>query len=120
MSKATFFRQSGWMMIATVTAGVMMWVVHFLSKKIPETEYGTLGTLLAATIIIPSMPLQMVFAQQTAAALATNRQPQLAGMIRLAWLGTFLLWLMAAGVVLIFQKDIVARFEIANPAAHVK
>jgi len=105
------------MMFATVAGGVMMWGVHFLSKKIPEAEYATLVTLLAATMVIPAMPLQMVFAQQTASAVAAGRERQLAGMIRMAWAGTFLLWLLAIVVVLFFQQDIVARWQIANPAA---
>ncbi len=115
--RAKFFRQSGWMMFATVASGVMMFGVHPLSKKIPTAEYGTLVTLLTVTMIIPSIPLQMVLAQQTAAALATGRQRQLAGMIRMVWLGTFALWLLAAAVVLWWQKDILARWDIANPAA---
>lgn len=117
MSKKAFFRQSGWMIFATIACGAMMWLVHFLSKKIPDGEYGTLSKLLAATIIIPALPLQMVFARETAAALATGRERQLAGMIRQAWLGSFLLWLAGAAVVLAFQQTIVARWQLANPAA---
>ena len=80
--QAAFFRHSVWLMFANVASGMMMWGVHFLSKKIPEAEYGTLITLLAVTILIPTIPLQMVFAQQTAAALATGRERQLAGMVK--------------------------------------
>ena len=70
-----------------------MWAVHLLNKKIPESEYSVFGVLLAVAMFVPNMPLQMVFAQQTARALATGRERELAGMIRLAWLGTFGLWL---------------------------
>ena len=86
---AAFFRQSGWLMIANVGSGVMMYAVHLLNKKIPPAEYGIFGVLLAVAMFVPNMPLQMVFAQQTAQALATDRKRELAGMIRLAWLGTF-------------------------------
>src|ERR1017187_6638381 len=92
-----FFRQSGWLMIANVGSGVMMWAVHLLNKKIPPAEYGVFGVLLAVVMFVPGMPLQMVFAQQTARALVTNRERELAGMVRLAWLGTFGLWLVVAG-----------------------
>ena len=44
--------------------------------------------MLAVAMCVPNMPLQMVFAQQAARALATGRERALAGMIRLAWLGT--------------------------------
>ena len=39
----------------------------------------------------------MIFAQQSALALATGRERQLAGMIRLAWLWTFIVWVLARG-----------------------
>lgn len=115
--KNAFFRQSIWLMFANIASGMLMWGVHFLSKAIPKSEYAILGTLLAATILIPTIPLQMVFAQQTAAALATGRQRQLTGMVRKAWLGLFLLWVIAALCVLFFQDAIVSHWKLSNPAA---
>ena len=112
---AAFFRQSTWLMFANIAGGVLMWAVHLLSKKIPEAEYGIFGVLLVVVMCIPTIPLQMVFAHQTANALATNRERELAGMIRFMWLGTFGVWLVAAVVVLIFQGPILARWQIANP-----
>ncbi len=111
-----FFRQSGWLMIANVGSGVMMYAVHLLNKKIPPAEYGVFGVLLAVAMFVPSMPLQMVLAQQTAHALATDRKRELAGMIRLAWLGTFGLCLLLALGTFIWQKDILAGWQITNPA----
>jgi O-antigen/teichoic acid export membrane protein len=111
-----FFRQSGWLMIANVGSGVMMWAVHLLNKKIPAEQYGIFGVLLAVAMFVPNMPLQMVFAQQTAHALATDRRRELAGMIRLAWLGTFGLCLLLAVGTFIWQKDILAGWQITNPA----
>ena len=113
---AAFFRQSGWLMIANVGSGMMMYAVHLLNKKIPPEQYGVFGVLLAVAMFVPSMPLQMVFAQQTAQALATDRKRELAGMIRLAWLGTFGLCLLLALGTFIWQKDILAGWQITNPA----
>ncbi|HUA38229.1 MAG TPA: hypothetical protein VMA35_07485 [Candidatus Sulfopaludibacter sp.] len=113
---AAFFRQSGWLMMANVSSGVMMYAVHLLNKKIPPEQYGVFGVLLAVAMFVPSMPLQMVLAQQTAQALATNRKRELAGIIRLAWLGTFGLCLLLALGVFIWQKDILAGWQITNPA----
>jgi len=113
----TFFRQSGWLMLATMAGGALMWGVHFLSKKIPATEYGTLITLFSVVTLIPTMPLQMVFVQQAARALATSRERQLTGMIRAAWLGTFSFWLIASSVTLFFQKQIAADWHLSNPLA---
>jgi len=115
--RAAFFRQSGWLMIANIAGGVLMWGVHFLSKKIPDAEYAVFGAMLALIMCVPSAPLQIVFAQQTAKALATNRERELAGMIRLGWLGTFVLWLVAVVVVFVFQGTLLARWQVSNPAA---
>ena len=103
-------------MMATVGGGLLMYAVHLLNKKIPEREYSVFGVLLAVAMFVPNMPLQMVFAQQTARVLATGRERELAGMIRLAWLGTFGLWLLVAVPALIFQGAILARWQITNPA----
>ncbi len=113
---AAFFRQSGWLMIANVGGGLLMWGVHLLNKKIPPAEYGVFGVLLAVAMFVPSMPMQMVFAQQTARALATNRERELAGMIRLAWLGTLGLCLLLAIGAWLWQADIVSAWKLTNPA----
>jgi len=112
---ASFFRQSGWLMGATIISGFMAFGVHPLAKKISESEYSIFGTMLMVTACIPTMPLQMVFAQQTAGTLATNRQRQLAGMIRLGWLWTFILWAIAALFIFIFQSNISARWQLTSP-----
>jgi len=111
---AAFFRQSGWLMVANIAGGAMTWGVHFLSKSIPEAQYATFGTLLMVVACLPTMPLQMIFAQQAALALATGRKGQLAGLIRLTWLWTLGIWLLGAGTVLVFQKQIVAGWHLPD------
>jgi O-antigen/teichoic acid export membrane protein len=111
---AAFFRQSGWLMISTIAAGFMALGVHPLAKRISESEYSIFGTMLMVTALIPTMPLQMVFAQQTASALATNRERQLSQMIRLGWLLTFVLWAVAALVVLAFQNRIMEQWKLPS------
>src|SRR5258705_13379017 len=86
--RSTFFRQSGWLMIANIGGGMLMWLVHFLNKIIPDSEYGVFGFLLTAVMLVPQMPIQMMFAQQTAKAIATNKTAELSGFIRRGWLGT--------------------------------
>jgi|SRR5665213_649641 len=113
---AAFFRQSGWLMVANVGGGFFMLVVHFLakSKHMSPAEYGAFGVMLAVAMCVPNMPLQMVFAQQTARALATGRERQLAGMIRLAWLGTFGLAGLCALGVWLWQGDILAAWKLTS------
>ena len=109
---AAFFRQSGWLMIATIIAGIMSYAVHFLAKDISESEYSIFVTMLMVTACIPVMPLQMVFAKLTADGLATNRLRQLAGMIRLGWLWTLILWAVSSLIVLCFQNQIAERWHL--------
>ncbi len=111
----SFFRQSGWLMIANIAGGILAYAVHLLNKFIPPGEYGSFGALLAVVTVLPTLPLTMVLAQQTAKALATNREHELSGVIRLVWWGTSAVWLVASMVVLAFQGSILARWHMASP-----
>lgn len=113
---AQFFRQSGWLMIANIGGGIMTFGVHFLAKSVDESQYAAFGTLLMLVACLPTIPLQMVFAQQSAMTLATNRERQLSAMIRLAWFSTFAVWLLAAAGVFVFQKQIVAGWHLPGAA----
>jgi O-antigen/teichoic acid export membrane protein len=113
-SHAAFFRQSGWLMIAAIAGGAMAWGVHFLNKVIDPAEYSAFGVLLMLVACLPTIPLQMVFVQQSAQALATGRERQLAGLIRLTWLWTFIVWALGAAVVFVFRKTIVAGWHLPN------
>jgi O-antigen/teichoic acid export membrane protein len=115
--RTSFFRQSGWLMFATVGGGLFMTAVHLLSHALPPGEYGEFVAFLSVSMFIPAMPLQMVLAQQTARSLALHREHELSGLIRAAWLGTFLVWLLGVGLVLFFQSSIMAKWNISNPAA---
>ncbi len=109
---AAFFRQSGWLMIAGVAGGALTFGVHFLNKRISDSEYSAFGVLMMVAACLPTMPLQMVFAQQSAQALATGRERQLAGMIRLTWLWTFILWVLAAIAIVVFERQIAQRWQL--------
>ena len=112
--RVAFFKQSGWLMIANIAGGALMWGLHFLAKKLEKGEYGTFGALLTVLMVLPLMPLQMVLAQQTAKALATGGERRLAGMIRMMWLGTFVLWLLAMVVVFFQQDNILKLLQIKD------
>lgn len=111
---AVFFRQSGWLMISSIFAGFLTFGLHFLNKEISDADYAIFVTLTAMTTLVPTGPIQMVFAQQSAEALATNRSRQLSGMIRLAWMWTFVLWLVAAVGVFVFRDVIVRRWQLPD------
>ena len=66
-------------------------------------------------MVIPTMSLQMVMAHQTALALATNRQAELARLIRRVAVGSLLIWAIPAVIVLLFQNRILAHWHIVSP-----
>lgn len=109
-----FFRQSGWLMISTIVAGVFTFGLHFLNKKISDADYTIFVTLTTMVTLVPTGPLQMVFAQQSAEALAINHERQLAGMIRLAWIWTSVVWLVAAVGVVVFRHTIVNHWQLPD------
>jgi O-antigen/teichoic acid export membrane protein len=116
--KGAFFRQSGWLMIANLVAGVLMWGVHVVAgKTLSEADYGTMVKMFAVTILIPVIPLQSVFARETAAALALGQTPSLAGLIRRSMGVILALWLVALGVMLWFQQSILTDWKVEQPAA---
>jgi O-antigen/teichoic acid export membrane protein len=114
--RASFFRQSGWIMIANIAGGAMMWAVHFLARQLKEGEYGTFVAMLSVVMCVPVMPLQMVLAQQTARGLATGRRAELSGIIRTFWSGTLVLWLVGALVVLLMHDWVMVRWGIKSQA----
>jgi O-antigen/teichoic acid export membrane protein len=115
--RASFFRQSGWLMIATVAGGLFMTGVHFLSKRLSLGGYGEFGVFLIVSMFIQALPFQLVFAQQTAHALALGRGRELSSLIRAGWISTFVVWLVAAILALAFQRSILTHLKISDPVA---
>ena len=94
-SASTFFRQSGWMLLATVLGGVFMFAVHKVAARMPKAEYGVFTTLLQVFNLmqIPAIGLQTIFAQQTVTAFTDESRRQLTSAVRVVALATFLIWL---------------------------
>lgn len=109
---AAFFRQSGWLMIANIIGGLMTLLVHPLNKRISDSEYSAFGVLLMVVACLPTIPFQMVFAQQTAQKLAVGEERQLGGMIRVAWLWTFIAWVVGAVAVFVFRNKIAENWHL--------
>ena len=113
--RASFFRQSGWLMIANIAGGALTYAVHLLNRFLPEGQYGSFGTFLAVVMVLPTMPLQMVVSQQTAKALATRNEAELSGVVRLVWWVTSILWLAGTAVVLLCQRAILNYWGMTDP-----
>ena len=74
--RASFFRQSGWLMIANIGGGVFMWAVHLLNKFLPGGEYGSAPTnpdVQRANSIAASIQDRLVTAIESHVASLTER-----------------------------------------------
>ena len=112
--RATFFRQSGWLMVANIGGGALMFAVHFLNKALPPGQYGSFGAFLTVVMLLPTIPLQMIVTQQTAKALATDKRGELSGLIRFVWAGTTVLWALCAAGLWIWQNNILAALKTTD------
>lgn len=105
------------MVMTTFLSGLFMFAVHGFAVLLTVEDYGSFGALLGVLnmMSIPSIALQTIFAQQTAAAISSDQKEQLTFVTQklLSW--ALYLWLAMALVVLIFQKDFLAALKISNP-----
>lgn len=116
----SFFKQSGWMVIATVGGGLFMTAVHTVSgRKMQPDEYSAFYALLRFFIWmgIPAAGLQNVFAQQTAAALTSDRERELAGTTQAILRSMFIFWIVTSALILVGSRQVLAVLRIGHPAA---
>ncbi len=116
----TFFKQSGWLMIASVVSGGLMFAVHpIVSRGMSTGEYGVFTTLLQVVALmgIPAVGLQPVIAQQAAAATTNEQHRVVASEFRAVWTAIFFIWLAMVLVVAIFWRQALAGLKIENSAA---
>ena len=119
-SHTTFFRQSGWLVVATASGGFFMMATQIVANRwMQPVEYGIWFTLLRIFLLmsIPSIGWQIIFAQQTAAAVSDLQHRQLGRTLRATFQATFLIWLVMAAVALLGQRHWIALLKISNPAA---
>jgi O-antigen/teichoic acid export membrane protein len=119
-SKWAFFKQGGWMVMATGISGVFMILVHSVaSKHLDAAEYALFGALIKFFLFmgIPANGLQTVFAQQAAAAVNARETRQLARLTQVVLAATFGLWLLAGAGILIFAPTFSSALKITSFAA---
>ena len=110
-SKGSFFRQSAWMVMATLLGGVGMTYVHsFVSARLEPNQYGEFKSLLNIFYIVgaPQAAIWNLFAQQTAMAVTPAQMGTIARAARqTALVITGLMALVAA--YLFWHSDQLAR-----------
>jgi O-antigen/teichoic acid export membrane protein len=120
-----FFRQSSWMMIATIAGSGFMFLVQVIAQRMPQdpvthqTQFSLFTALLnaLAQMAIPALGLQTVFAQQRGAATTEEKQRELIGTVRGVTTMLVSIWLALVVLALIFQTRLLAVYKIPNAAA---
>ncbi|MCP5528470.1 MAG: hypothetical protein H7A47_16900 [Verrucomicrobiales bacterium] len=118
-NKLTFFRQTGWMVLATTAGGGFMWLVHMPANAgMTAAEYGTFGTMLQvmALMMIPAIGLQTVFANEAAAAVTPEQQQELSAIVRWGLGAVAAVWLLGVIGVLLMQRLLLDYWGITRPA----
>ena len=118
-SRTAFFKQSGWMVLATTAGGFFMSAVHTVTGKIAAEEYAVFAVLLRCLVVIgiPTAGLQTVFAQQAAAAVTSSQIEQLRRTTRSVMGALFFGWVLMAIAVFAGQRQILGLLKIQNVAA---
>jgi len=116
----SFFRQTGWMVVATTLGGAFMYLVHVpAAARLSEAEYGVFLTLLQVMnlMLIPAIGLQTIIAQQTASALTLAQHRQLAATIRFLLAAITAIAVGMSLATWIWQQPLLTGLQIADPTA---
>lgn len=117
-TRATFFRQSGWMALATIAGGAFNMFSGLIAFHMPDAQVNIFDTALAMLSIlgIPALGMQAAFAAQAATADNPAQVRNLAAMMRgsFAWLGAG--WLAFVVLCVMMQNRILALYGISQPA----
>ncbi len=115
---ATFLRQSGGLTAAMFLSGLASYAVHIFAKEMPKADYGVFTTLLQVLNLvgIPVVGLQTALTQQTAAAQTDADRRQLSATLRTVLRGTFIVWIVAIVVALLFQNYLLGALKMTSAA----
>lgn len=108
------------MVIATTLSGVFLVAIYpVVNHGMPSTEVGVFMSLLRffTVLAIPSAGLQVVMAQQSAAAITPEQKQQLALTARAVLRGIFFIWATILVVCAIYKEPIIGALKITNPAS---
>jgi O-antigen/teichoic acid export membrane protein len=119
-TKASFFRQSGWMMAANMICGVFMAGAAIFAIKglTPKTDYPVFATILRAFVLtsIPAAAMQTLLAQQIAAAITEEARRDASATARGVLQITIGFWVILLLVALVFRQRIMVWLQASDPA----
>ncbi|HEV8543820.1 MAG TPA: hypothetical protein VGR78_15620, partial [Verrucomicrobiae bacterium] len=117
-NKLTFFRQSGWLAIATATSGVFLIAVYpVITKKTADPGIFMALLRVFTVLAIPTAGLQIVMAQDAAAAITPQKKEQLAAASQAIARGILGFWVCLAVLCAVFQHRIASTLNLAHESA---
>jgi O-antigen/teichoic acid export membrane protein len=117
-SRATFFRQSGWMAFATIAGGLFNMLSTLVVFKMPDDQVNAFDAALAALAIFgtPALGMQAAFAAQASVADDPDRMKSLAATMRGAFLWLTAGWAALAVLSVLFKDRILSLYGLSQPA----
>jgi O-antigen/teichoic acid export membrane protein len=114
--RSTFFRQSAWMLFASLAGGGLLALVHRAAGRMGEGEYGLFTIVLNSLqgLAFPSLGLAAVFTQMTASARTDEARRDVAATARWALGAMFVVWLLLSGFIAVRHEWLMAKFGIAT------
>lgn len=121
-SKTTFFRQSGWLILSTTLSGVFLVAIYSVVNHGMKDDLHQVGVFISLlrlflVLAIPSAGLQVVMAQEAAAAITPERERNLAVTARSVMRGIFAVWALIVIVCVWDRARIISALKIENPAS---
>ncbi len=119
MSNLSFFRQLGWVLVATVASGACNSAVHLYARLLGPSEYGLLQAFLQSAVpqlSIPALGLQVAFVHLMASVVTPAGERDVAAAVRRVCLVLVSLWTAAAVLVAMNADALVATYKLRSTA----
>ncbi len=106
------------MALAAVVGGVFNMASNFVAQRMPEGQFNIFDTALSALgiLAIPALGMQTAFAAQAAGAECDERRRELTSTMRCGSGLLALVWLMLAGWWWLREQQIMAAYNLTQPA----
>ncbi len=117
--KAAFFKQSGWLVIATSLSGAFLVLVYPILSRLPDAEFPIYFSLLRLFMVLAlaAAGLQIVMAQDAAAAVTDESREQLRATARAVGTAVVIFWLAVLMICIPLRDELIATLKISRPAA---
>ena len=122
MSSHSFFRQLGWVLVATVAGGLCNSSVHFYARLMPTDHYGLFQVFLQSLLpqlAIPALGIQAAFVHLSASAVTLDQERELAAAVRRVALVLGALWVVAVLLVGLFNEQLLEVYKLGTGSALV-